>query len=171
MNNHGMSLGTKVALWVLAAGVLSCNVNAGSEAGTRSTGWTHTRSSGGSRSGPGPGAAAEQWTTSTPMGQQTAVTEAAMGRMQSVVYGVQTAKVKFVNCEGPCVTRLQANNVADARALLKSVSASYQGRIGFTAREVLDPYTGRSFQLDVVLDSDTPKPVPETDDELIAGEP
>jgi hypothetical protein len=69
------------------------------------------------------------------------------------------------------VTRLQTSSLADARALLTSVSAAYQGRINFTAREVLDPYTGQSFQLDVLLDSDKPRPLPETDDELIAVDP
>jgi hypothetical protein len=160
MNNHGMSSRTKVALWLVMAGALSCNLNTGGEISQRGPGRTHPRSSSGD--------VVEQWVGSTPMDQQMAATEAAMARVQPMASAVQTAKMQFVNCDGPCVTRLQTGSLADARALLSSVSAAYQGRISFTAREVLDPYTGRSFQLDVLLDTDKPRPVPETDDELVA---
>jgi hypothetical protein len=161
MNNHRMS--AKVALWLVLAGALSCNFQPGGEISTRGPGRSHPRSSNGN--------VTEFWNTSTSMEQQMAATAEAMARIQPMTSAVQTAKMQFMNCDGPCVTRLQTSSLADARALLTSVSAAYQGRISFTAREVLDPYTGQSFQLDVLLDSDKPRPLPETDDELVAGDP
>jgi hypothetical protein len=154
-----MSSKMMVALGLLA-GVLSCNLQPGGEISPRGGGRQHPRSSMGN--------VTEPWVTSTPMEQQMAATAEATARVQPMTSAVQTAKMQFVNCDGLCVTRLQTGSLADARTLLSSVSAAYQGRVSFTAREVLDPYTGQSFQLDVVLDTDKPRPLPETDDELVA---
>jgi hypothetical protein len=68
------------------------------------------------------------------------------------------------------VGRFQAANLADARVLLKSISDTYQGRIGYSVRERLDAYTGQSFQLDVALDTDQIRPLPDTDEALVTDE-
>jgi hypothetical protein len=98
----------------------------------------------------------EQWVTATSVAKEGAF---------------QSAKLQFVNCDAPpCVTRVQAGTLADARALLQSLSDTYQGRVSYTAREVLDPYTGQSFQLDVVLDTGATRPLPQSDEELLTSD-
>lgn len=162
MDHHMMTRTLKAASWLLGAAlVLSCHLKPESE--------IEQVGSGGGRRANNPGGTevVEQWATITPASQLVPVTESAANRLQGVMTG-SAVRLEFVNCDvPPCVTRLQAGSLAEARASLKAISDSYGGRVSFTARENLDAYTGQSFQLDVVLDTDQTRAVPEADEELL----
>lgn len=159
MNNIMNSL--KGIAWLAALGALSCNLQPSGQIETHGRG-SHPRTGSGTD-------VVEQWVTATSVAKE--MSEGTMGRVQTVAGAFQSAKLQFVNCDvPPCVTRVQAGTLADARALLQSLSDTYQGRVSYTAREVLDPYTGQSFQLDVVLDTGATRPLPQSDEELVTSD-
>jgi len=101
-------------------------------------------------------------------------TEAALSledRVKPLVAAVSEAKLVFIACdETPCTLRAQASTLSPLHQLLTSLSQEFAGQIGFTVREQLDGYTGRSFQTDVMLDvSEGARQVPADEADLLAS--
>jgi hypothetical protein len=93
------------------------------------------------------------------------------GKLEAVTAVLEGTKVRFVDCNeaAACTARLEAQSLAGLRDLLQSVSAQ-QGGLGFTVREQLDAYAGRTFVADVTLGAATPRAVPTDENELLANE-
>jgi hypothetical protein len=167
MSNAIVSLG-KATILVLALG--ACNLQAGSE----------TTSQPGA---PAPAEAAAQVTPrskliahagdiessgAAPSAEMVAKVGALTARLGSAVAAAPGSRVAFVNCEHEaCSARVSATSLESLHAALSSVSQDQQGRIGFVARERLDPYQGRSFEADLTLDTDETRSVPADASELL----
>jgi hypothetical protein len=92
------------------------------------------------------------------------------GKLDAITAVLEGTRVRFVDCaEGAaCTARLEAQSLTGLRDLLRSVSAQ-QGGIGFTAREQLDGYAGRTFVADVTLGTAAARPVPTDENELLGN--
>jgi hypothetical protein len=92
------------------------------------------------------------------------------GHLNPMAARLGDGKVLFVDCEAPpCMARIEAESLGSLKQFLQAISQEYQGRIGFTAREHFQSYTGRRFQADVVMNTDQIRPVPTNETELTAG--
>jgi hypothetical protein len=162
MSNIAMTT-TKWLVGLAAVLSVSCNLRPGSGdtelVGTQRNGKrTPTMSGGGPE-------VVEQWATSAAAGAGSA---AATTQLQSLMGAAPGAQLLFVSCETmPCVARVRASSLAEARTLLQAISAQYAGRIKFTARQEIGAYTGPSLQVDVALGTDDVRAVPEAEDELL----
>jgi hypothetical protein len=151
------------AKWLLAlaagaAMTLSCNLRGSDDVETVEPG-------GGKKTPPtstGNGTeVVEQWATVERPGLA-----AELNRVTAVTAGA--AEVLFMNCDSPpCVVRVRAGTLADTKAALQKIANDYQGRVNFTARQQLDAYSGSRIELDVVVDTDKTRPIPESEDELL----
>jgi hypothetical protein len=162
MSNEIPSSGFAFSL-LFAVLACACNIQAGSET-TSQTG------------APAPAAAAAAGTPrvklaahagdiessgAAPSAEMVAKAGALTARLGNAVAPVPGSRVAFVNCEhAACSARLSATSLESLQASLASVSQDQQGRIGFVARERLDPYQGRSFEADLTLDTDAVRSVP-----------
>jgi hypothetical protein len=93
--------------------------------------------------------------------------------LESLVSHSEGSRIAFVDCQGDrCGARLNASNLAQLHDMLSGISQDQRGRVGYTVRERLDPYLGRSFEADLTLDTDSARPVPADAAELLqaAGE-
>jgi hypothetical protein len=167
MSNAIASL-SKATVLVLALG--ACNLQAGTET-TSQTG------------APAPAAAAAEVTPrsklilragdiesseATPSAEMVAKVGALTARLGSAVAAAPGSRIAFVNCEHEaCSARVSASSLEALQAALGNVSQDQQGRIGFVARERLDPYQGRSFEADLTLDTDATRSVPADASELL----
>ncbi len=93
--------------------------------------------------------------------------------LDGLVSHSQGSRIAFVDCQGEtCGARLSASNLGQLHDMLSGISQDQQGRVGYTVRERLDPYLGRSFEADLTLDGESARPVPADPAELLqaAGE-
>jgi len=154
-----------------SAFALSCNVTAG--AGTTTT-----------EEGTAPAAAPHvvaapaklplhagdlESTGQPPSSEMVVKTNALAARLGSAIGQSDTAHIAFVSCEQePCSARVSAANLASLGQALQGISQDQAGRIGFVARERLDPYQGQSFEADVTVDTDEARAVPADPAELLS---
>jgi hypothetical protein len=97
-------------------------------------------------------------------------TSGVEGKLAAITATLDGTKVRFVDCSqgATCSARLEAQTLTGLRDLLRSVSAQ-QGDIGFTAREQLDGFLGRTFVADVTLGGDATRPVPTDESALLTN--
>jgi hypothetical protein len=95
----------------------------------------------------------------------------AQAKLETLMAGREGARIRFVDCSesAACSARLEASSLAGLRDLLQSVSAQ-QGGIGFSAREQLDAYSGRTFVADVTMGGgQATRSVPADENELLGN--
>jgi hypothetical protein len=97
-----------------------------------------------------------------------ATTEATQKVLDELAAPIDGARVVFVDCTAaPCTARVSAPTLAALRTFLVKISDAFHGRTSFVARERFDGFTGHVYEADVVLDTDEPRPVPASEDDLL----
>jgi hypothetical protein len=97
-----------------------------------------------------------------------ATTEATQKVLEDLAAPIDGARVVFVDCTAaPCTARVSATTLEGLRAFLVKISDAFHGRTSFVARERFDGFTGHVYEADVVLDTDEPRPVPASEDDLL----
>jgi hypothetical protein len=110
----------------------------------------------------------EEVDATPPSADAIATTESVQHTLEGLAAQVDGARVVFVDCTAtPCTARVFATSLAGLRTLLLKISDAFHNRTSFVAREKFDGFGAHGYEADLVLDTDHPRPVPATEDELL----
>jgi hypothetical protein len=112
----------------------------------------------------------EEVDATPPSADAIATTESVQHTLEGLAAQVDGARVVFADCTAtPCTARVFATSLAGLRTLLLKISDAFHNRTSFVAREKFDGFGAHGYEADLVLDTDHPRPVPATEDELLTN--